>query len=360
MVHSLQDIFTHNLQASNDRAALASQLDRLTTSLPADPEDASHWIIARMRDLLKDQQEHQASIANAISHRFRMTPRTGELATEVFAISELLEQILLKLDDNQSLLLAKKVNRQFSNVIEGSPELKRQLGLEAERTCHFSMPIAYMAPWNVRPENGKSVLLEHSRNRMWVSFDLPGALKLGSKCHAMLLTQPPVKKVLVVARCCNGTKSAKHIANGMNSHATVTIDAEPGSSGITVGDVNDAIKQFRATHRLCPMANIEDHDKDGFVKVRVKVFAALTGAKGRLIGKSLKAQQERAKEKKGLPGHGHVTNEMYAYAVHKREVSCEGHAIPTLAEFRKTPKPARARRSSFSPPTSDDGGDGGW
>lgn len=89
--------------------------------------------------------------------------------------------------------------------------------------------------------------------------------KPGRRCRDVLICQPPIRALNVYTRCC-APQWPYRTSNGPSE----TIERE---NGVRFGDLLDAYLRIAEAHRLCPDADPELHDENGFVKPRISFEA---------------------------------------------------------------------------------------
>ncbi|KAK4540464.1 hypothetical protein LTR36_009210 [Oleoguttula mirabilis] len=190
------------------------------------------------------------------------------LTEKVFGIPELLEHICLSGLSVRDLLQMQQVNKTCLSSILSSPKLLRFMALIAEPSASYSSAFAID---NVKCSGFRSFrtsLVEHADSSVSTINDrerrafveLKATLcspsealpTLGPRPRTMLLYQPPIYEMTATADCCRARSTIR------------------SATGITVGDLYEAVVAFKASHRLCPFAAIYKHDEAGNVKVGVR------------------------------------------------------------------------------------------
>ncbi|KAK5130918.1 hypothetical protein LTR08_001582 [Meristemomyces frigidus] len=206
------------------------------------------------------------------------TPRSTVKAREIFAVPELLEQILLWVHP-MDVLNVMEVNRRAYDIICGSTSLQRHMNLVPDETSHFrsfykaslfdfaceAAPAVDIRPWlkPLSPVNDQQSALRTFD--IDAHFSASNPLQLGSRVRSMLICQPPVKYMQVTVSCCD--KSRPMGRQPLLSSAMNVPQPVHSETGITVGDLYDSACELTAAHRLCPAAHREDHDDRGNVRV---------------------------------------------------------------------------------------------
>ena len=137
--------------------------------------------------------------------------KTAPLAQKVSNIPELLEAILQNLD-LQDILRAQQVNRLFFNVIEGSTNIERQVGLRADFEAPLDLPLANLVQLNrfvVYPQSGFAKAPEKDI-KCGMGIHIPSNTKLpslGQKSRSVLFCQPPVTHIDAFVPCCCPNRS---------------------------------------------------------------------------------------------------------------------------------------------------------
>jgi hypothetical protein len=247
------------------RANVAMQLQSLLT------HEVDHKTLKQLKDALQ-------SLESTLNSASLPTERSVELAAEVFNIPEILEAILCLLPTS-TLLGTFAVNKSFRSGIYGSSKLMCKLGLKGDKSAWISFPADFIKNWNfhklpvptvpgVTQSLGPSNLVSFSRSV------LKPLRHLGAQCSSMLICQPPVSTVKI-----SDTGCCSRLNRGLIGPFTPpppifaaptpieVVNAKEGSSGVTIGDVNDAVERLMQQHRTCPHAYVTMHEDDGFVSV---------------------------------------------------------------------------------------------
>lgn len=221
-------------------------------------------------------------------------------ARRVFDIPEVLEQMLSYLDTIE-LLRAMEVDRTMYQAIESSPLLQERLFLRPVADAHLKVPfLASLSRLRERglkrgtPSPSPGFPLFTCRASPDASTRLAGIMakfsrelpRIGKRCRAMLVCQPPIHTMGVYALCCSHNPYSFGAGNGMTPTAAPKSFAvemmgpsevpEPpfeiitSKRGITVGDLYDMTVQTRKLHDRCPWAPPSEHNDQG------DVFAAVS------------------------------------------------------------------------------------
>ena len=273
-----EECYKRYLNAREKDKSLQQRIDSLTALL--NPEVAATAKVQSILEGAKEDMKAQARLARCllgyVPHAMRKSPKSVVLASQVFGVHELLENILYHLR-NESLLHAQRVNRKFFDAIQGSLKFQRKLGLVADcdaqltfpaqgvfKGVHFDTDTRWRPDMSIKAKDKILVLLKEVTDRDPV-------LTLGSRCRKMLICQPSLKSLDVSLNCCTRNRYA-----GRRSDAAYeTLTSE---TGFTIGDIMDITKRMRHQHRLCTSAGKYQHDIEGFVEVSVG-FEAMMGVK---------------------------------------------------------------------------------
>lgn len=255
--------------AERAQASLLRRFEALAALVPADL--AEHQGV---QSLLKGAKEDVATqshatrgMLNYIPREFRRPDSAGLLAQKVFGTPELLEKILL-LTDTRTAFESMRVSRDFFNTIEGSLKLQRKLALMADADAHGSLK----ANWFFDEGSGVDFKMSMIRlvDTQWgnvLTLEMNATAcedsirKPGPRLRSALITQPPIKHLEVRVSCCSTDRSYYRTPTPITTMQSET--------GITVGEVRDQIVRLREAYRLCPHADLLQHEEDGTVDPKV-------------------------------------------------------------------------------------------
>ncbi|KAK3059245.1 hypothetical protein LTR09_000811 [Extremus antarcticus] len=130
-----------------------------------------------------------------------------QLAAQVFAIPELLENILSHLP-SVDLLQAHSVGHAFAGAIDGSRQLQTQLGLHAQHDVRPYSPAAFIRGWRFEFDGFHSLLDVSTTGDQKDNTHFPMAMRkplqnLGNRCGLILISQPPARTLKVFSSCCH-------------------------------------------------------------------------------------------------------------------------------------------------------------
>lgn len=179
---------------------------------------------------------------------------TGAIVHKTFAIPELLEMVLLNLKV-RTLLVAQCLNRRFFEAIRDSHRLQQKMALRKTANPYFSTILVehlsahrgnlfYHLDVSGTGREGGYKKMFHPENPPVVEMDftiyfserpLPS---IGSRIRRMLVCEPIITEMSVQPSCCAPWKRTDffQIIN---------------RSGVTFGDIHDAIERVLKGHRLC-------------------------------------------------------------------------------------------------------------
>ena len=276
---------------------LHAQLERRESKLQAllrqdsiEPRDLSR-ILEAGPDALSGIREFLDSCVEGIPIRMRPTGGSATKAQKVFGTAELFEKILCHLGPSD-ILSAVQINRSTSGAIANSPNLQCMLHLRAKNDGSVSTLFNFLYDDREKGLHKWLWVDMHSWSDSEVSvsawfrkYGSSGVLKatkpsIGNVGRRMLVCQPAPSEMKYWADCCN---SSPHYKQGSwewhDGHGDVplpsVVQTITSASGITIGDMYDATMKLREEHRLCPLANEEDHTPDGWVVPTVKFEATI-------------------------------------------------------------------------------------
>ncbi|KAK5691475.1 hypothetical protein LTR97_011468 [Elasticomyces elasticus] len=211
---------------------------------------------------------------------------SGELAEKVFGIPELAEMILLQLPtaDLFRAMQTCKTLAEARNSPQASPKILARLGFRPHpnsrwfsiftsrisdmeaRTLKgypqhvgknqlvrrfFCDNVATKTAWDRAIGSGNiTVRAKFTEGRDWRQMPLP---VVGARFRSMLICQPPIKEMSVLASCCR------------RLHTAETAEAAPkisNATGLTVGDLYDATVDHAQRHMECVHAYSNHYDEE--------------------------------------------------------------------------------------------------
>ncbi|KAK4891179.1 hypothetical protein LTR27_010253 [Elasticomyces elasticus] len=384
--HNLLDILKHQQQLERNVALLATPSEDDTA------KDRAVLACSRSLEMLR-----RFVVAGLKSDPLKMLPTqtSGRVAEKVFAVPELTEMILMELSPAR-LLSGASVCKAFEGAIVSSTKLQDNLGLRALENS------IWKSPFNSRGPNGgyhgtlsevgemgetlqslrdslKCHIMDTEKARwravnrnvvtmraVFQSHESPDVDNgpwgyqpnsrplpvIGDRGRAILLCQPPIKEMFILASCCRtrfGT-SFEPLA------PTIRND-----NGLTVGDILDATIEGIKRHESCRYAAKRHHKHDGMVDCRICFEGTVqlraddprlpaemrpdnTGARG--DGRDYSDPEENtpySEDESIEPEHYSRNRSFYGpserdalddYIDYKREDRTRGEEIPTLAEFQ--------------------------
>jgi hypothetical protein len=245
---------------------LISQLDMLSASIRNDGDNTAQAAIESARKVAQEQVKAHSGILENIPPVIRhLSSKGATVQRTVLATTELLEMILSNLP-NGDLLKAYSVSRGFYSTIEGSLKLQRKLGLLADpETSNIYIPAEIV--WSYDGWGLDIDVTDSAPDNVELQVYTAKLKALGKRCRSMLICQPPIHQISAYASCCLPYTSPKPVE---------VLNTTKGSSGITLGDLYDAMIRLQYEHRLCPDARYpSNYDKDGFVHTQVGFKAQL-------------------------------------------------------------------------------------
>lgn len=282
------------LSAEDALESLQRRFDSLAALLTpqVSETDSVKSLLQGAKDDIAAQKNSNAILLRRLPTQYRV-PRSGQLANKVFAMPELLEHIL-SFTSVPDLLRLYRVNHVFYNTIEGSTTLQRRLGMQPNPSAHLEQPAEHLV---YHPEgmdmtetyycspslpSDQNTQLEPNAVPIKINVCTWGALgrgsteklelrPLGERCRKLLITQPPIKEMGVYMQCC--TPSYRPYRDRQPDPPIEVLKSE---TGITVHQIWEAVAKAQKEHRLCPNADVYDHDSEGFVQLRMSIEGYLT------------------------------------------------------------------------------------
>ena len=169
-----------------------------------------------------------SNIAPASFYAEYCPPEAKGLASRVFDIPELLEQILDGLQP-WDLLIVQQVNRQFRDFIAESDTLQERFNPHLdEEKGEFYSPLTLQRPKGVWPGLAECTgrIPRSSTNTAWHKLKINKVFRLGSRVRRIPISEPPIQAMYFTADLVGGEYSVKN------------------SNGVTIGDICDAVKKF--------------------------------------------------------------------------------------------------------------------
>ncbi|KAK5127053.1 hypothetical protein LTR85_008412 [Meristemomyces frigidus] len=322
------------LVCENKHREMTQKLDDLTTpvsSLPQTGAQSAAYLIASLRSDIASLEESRTSIYEAIPPAYRRSEKARALTNATFAISELLEHILLQLGVPE-VLTAQRVSSSFCDAIEGSVVIQRKLGLRpADASQPITFPTVELIPsfdlWfeSFHPDSPLDQVYTLSDNEVLIQAQWRTAQKFksaGSTVRRMLVCQPPVTSMDVYASCRenNGPRTKRRLA------ATLNV-----ATGITIGHMVDASPQVVKEHKLCAHATLSEHGKDGCVRPSLTLEAIVQVPDWEPV--LLEGKTTRESDNDWADEEKEFSARMTPYLTAKRAADVNGDRIPSLEEF---------------------------
>lgn len=302
---SLGPIVTSDMDRQRSRDLLAFQ-NKLQHDIPILLDDLRDGYCdpGQIQRVLGNIQEDASSVAKYLSpfipsESYNELGKPGsDAAQNVFNTTELLENILNHFDVFE-LMNFYRVNRRTRDVIEGSPDLLKKMGLRAKPANSFlELPFKdsvrrkctttclwegsrcrcddYYGPRKIRFSCNREnycCRMKPPRTRMPVSLRAtfyPSAEqhlpRIGSRWRSMYICQPPIQKIQAHVTCCQNSQQMP-VVHDMSSSQSTDITAMDGI-GITIGDLYNFAEATYDKHRYCPMApGYRINPKNGAVRI---------------------------------------------------------------------------------------------
>ncbi|KAK3722195.1 hypothetical protein LTR37_002628 [Vermiconidia calcicola] len=313
---------------------LQEQLDMLVSTLGSSVPAAAQVVLSQIQ---RDLDTHRTSPKTLLqwARRTDTKPLDPSVAVQkVFGTPELLENILFYLPIRSVMLMAYRVNRQFLQAIEGSVKLQRRLGFQADPSSSLTLPPKELGWLRIRTDTDASGehlgRLESSRVLISLTVDAP-MTTFRTRSRSMLICQPPVHEMGAYLRCCDGRLYTGHRASKRPRTSNQRLSVKAGAEGITIGDLSDCMESLVAQHRMCPWANVEDHDEYGFVNVSARFEAELEVDGFEPLLQQKRKKREESQERRDTRRVKKARIEPYIEA--KEEAFDRERPVPTLAEF---------------------------
>lgn len=211
------------------------------------------------------------------------TAGSAEKARQVFAIPELLEQIALSMHPIYVLDFM-QTDRGAYDIISNSSAVQRHMNLLPDQNSFFRSffnisEVGFIC--DIRPRAPIPASGSLARHAKAINLDLftvgaaflPMPPRLGKRVRSMLICQPPIKEMHVKVTCCS--KPGQSLAQSLHPGKLEAPQPILSATGITVDDLYDATRELVKAHRLCPWAELHEHDDDGYVRVNPRFQAKI-------------------------------------------------------------------------------------
>jgi hypothetical protein len=206
--------------------------------------------VASIRHLLKFSQ-----------YNVHQTSNSAALAQKTFAVTELLEMILLNLSP-WTLLTAQRTNRQFFNTIEESSKIQQKMMLQQSGTQHFSTLLSRETYHKY--DNfvlGLSYVLEMPDHLCQIMSEAPNIIfagtaplsmeffviyaphslpRIGARCRKILICEPIITEIKVYPECCGKLGPSEYL-RFTESRLQDSVFEISNPTGITIGDIYEAL-----------------------------------------------------------------------------------------------------------------------
>lgn len=252
-LHQLQEHAEARLDKLTQHLAKAGHLTSQTQAL----------LVKVWRNVSSPLEVPFGALEKLIPLPYRRTARGLGLSHIVLSTPELLEAILVNLSI-PDLLAVMLVSQAFRDGVNNSPTIQRNMGLRPDPNCHmrFSLPFEHGLLRCTTDASSYSLIAPD--DKLFVEIDLATKPRLGGRCRAILVCQPPLKSLGVYVDCCHTLHRVPQAQ---------PLEVLTSETGITLGDIIDTTKRVKAAHRLCPQAETHLLDENGFVQAEVR-FAA--------------------------------------------------------------------------------------
>nr|POF26348.1 hypothetical protein CFP56_22497 [Quercus suber] len=341
------EAYSSVLQLLEAQTRVTMALSVLRTQLAGREWEARYSKLSNTAESIQPYRNQIQDLAYNLQDIVEPTARPSEasaaVARQVFAIPELMEHVLSYLEP-ADLLVAQRMNRSANMAVRSSLRLQRQLHLRSDRSIYFSTAFhkdnfpGLSVDVRKTPANGidwtwdqQTASEDTSRARLTIRFDGNTALPhAGKRCRSMLVCQPALESLHVQPTCC--------FADYIVAPAPRLISF---GSGVTVGDLFDAVEQARKEHRNCALAEGPMHRTDGTVKVDVRVCESLElSPLDPIMASTRNSSQARANRSSHRRSYSRQIQEqeklLNDFAAAKRDALALGLAVPTLAEYQAT------------------------
>ncbi|KAK3704405.1 hypothetical protein LTR37_013828 [Vermiconidia calcicola] len=270
--------------------------------------------------------------------------KSAQLATQVYNIPELLEQILYFLNA-KDILQASTTNKFMAAALPSSSTIQKKLCLKVDADSFFQTPFAkglFRSVWLEQltytplgdkddPFDQDKWYKDHSTLFLRMCFGSGRVPRPGTRYRSMNLCQPHVTEMTLIPTCCNDDGS---IRESEDSTTRPRVTKIASATGVTLGQLIDEAAKLQEAHRLCPDIESQMLKPDGTALVGVicvgaislryddpiRVYRREAPARDREIMEERKAE-DKTREK------------LEAYTNAKREAASKSQAIPTLAEY---------------------------
>jgi hypothetical protein len=248
--------------------AMKSKIDSLATVIDRLGNKEALSQLSELREIFHDHENSTSGMLASIPLRVRgPSEKATPLIHKVIYTTELLEHILSYLH-NDELLVIQRVGRHFLEVVSDSTTLQRKLGFVADHTRPFSMTASFVSyghgpTWVFGTGTQYCGIYfgddgEGDTSVVPFKIQMSGAKTgISKRIGSVLICQPPVQRMSVVATCCSHT----------SGQPTEIVLARPGTAGLTIGDINETATRMMEFHSRCSNARTQSHDINGIVQM---------------------------------------------------------------------------------------------
>lgn len=280
------------------------------------------------------------------SHAGAEQPAHRAAGQKVFDVPELLESILIHVPPIE-LIRAAMISKGTADLLKLSPKLVKRISsmTRPDYSSYFRIPLLGTPPSNyvsgIEFYSEQTVRMA-ARTKVTITLvrresPLPSIGQLG---RSVLIVQPPALQATILPECCVNYRP-KPRASSTGCYAEPKLQENiSSSSGLTIGDVLDALIEVRRQHRLCPFAAKAMHDNAGFVKTGVSFTIGIDVRYAPALAPAV-LQTQRVVFSRGLDDYIDTRLERKLRSMlvvlfnvaDSRVGQATGHAVPTFEEY---------------------------
>ena len=190
-----------------------------------------------------------------------------EKVQKVLGVPELFEMVLQNLKA-RDLLSVCCVSRVFAQGVLKSKKIQKRLQVVPQPDAHYSTPFEFCSgftgllckEWYDVDFSSDFSLDEYEEEvlKLRVEFAPDIKLRIGDRCRAILICQPPITHLDVTMDCCDHLRYGD-FPDDVDEEDVPRFWLKPldAAGGLTVGDVWDYTVKLRKEHDPCPYASVD-------------------------------------------------------------------------------------------------------
>ena len=275
-------------QALADQTRLSSVIQKLSLNPSHNGDELPEEVLSTLNGSVRSIESFLSAFLATRFYNERHAESASGRPHRIFDLSKLVEY-MLGFVSILDLFTMRQVNKLLRDTIDRSEELQNKMHFVPDRgsifTTHFGrgskcsllsgLICEVVSTWNTAllgAEEASGTFQVAMEVRFNASLSRVSVPNRGYTYRAMHICQPPATEMDVFPDCCSKYNCSStysiYDSDPLNAflglgrlHSASKITS---ATGITIGDLYDAIEKVRAEHKLCPRAyEISNHDDNG-------------------------------------------------------------------------------------------------